>query len=40
MGMAQYGRIERGETDARLTTLVRIARGFGMPPVELLDGIE
>lgn len=35
----EIGRLERGERDIRLSTLVRVARGLQVPPKELLDGI-
>jgi len=36
----EIGRLERGERDIRLSTLVRVARGLQVPPKELLDGIS
>lgn len=36
---SQYARIERGENDIRLSTIVKIANGFGLTAAELLDGI-
>jgi hypothetical protein len=36
----KYGRIERGEIDMRLSTLIRVARGLGIEPAELLRDVE
>jgi transcriptional regulator with XRE-family HTH domain len=36
----EIGRLERGERDIRLSTLMRVARGLQAPPSELLDGIR
>ena len=36
---SQYARIERGENDVRLSTIGRIANGYGLTVSELLDGI-
>lgn len=33
------GRLERGNREPRLTTIVRIARGLDVHPGELLDGV-
>jgi transcriptional regulator with XRE-family HTH domain len=35
----EIGRLERGERDIRLSTLVRVARGLQVPPGDLLQGI-
>lgn len=35
----EIGRLERGERDLRLSTIMRVARGFGVTPSELLDGL-
>jgi predicted transcriptional regulator len=35
----EIGRIERGTRDLRLSTVVRVARGLGVTPSELLDGV-
>jgi transcriptional regulator with XRE-family HTH domain len=32
--------LERGEREPRLSTIVRLARGLGVPPSALLDGLE
>jgi transcriptional regulator with XRE-family HTH domain len=40
MQPAQYSRVERGEVDARLSTLLRIAQGLGVDIVVLLDGVQ
>ncbi|MHB8695999.1 MAG: helix-turn-helix domain-containing protein [Solirubrobacteraceae bacterium] len=32
--------LERGGRDPRLTTIAKLARGLGIPPRRLLDGIE
>lgn len=40
MGMAQYGRIERGEVDPRLTTIARVAAGLEVGVLDLLAGID
>ena len=32
--------VERGDRDVRLTTVVRLARGLGVPASLLLDGFE
>lgn len=36
----EIGRLERGERDIRLSTLMRVARGLQVSPSALLDGIE
>jgi transcriptional regulator with XRE-family HTH domain len=36
----EIGRIERGERDIRLSTVVRVARGLQVAPSELLEGIR
>lgn len=36
----EIGLLERGQRDPRLWTLVRLARGLGVPLAELLGGIE
>ena len=33
------GRMERGSREPRLTTILRLARGLGVEPGELLDGL-
>lgn len=35
----EVSRLERAERDPRLTTIVKLARGLGVPPMRLLDGI-
>lgn len=37
---SEIGRLERGQRDPRLTTILRLANGLGIPPGELLGGIE
>ncbi len=32
--------LERGGRDPRLSTIVKLARGLGVPPKTLLEGIE
>jgi hypothetical protein len=32
--------LERGGRDARLSTITKLARGLGIPPAKLLDGIK
>lgn len=34
------GRLERGSREPRLTTILRVARGLGVSPSELLDDLE
>jgi transcriptional regulator with XRE-family HTH domain len=34
------GRLERGSREPRLTTILRVARGLGVNPSELLDDLE
>jgi transcriptional regulator with XRE-family HTH domain len=36
---SQVGRIERASRDPRLSTVVKLARGLGVAPAELLAGI-
>jgi len=36
----EIGRLERGERDVRLSTLLRVARGLRIAPRDLLDGIR
>jgi DNA-binding XRE family transcriptional regulator len=36
----EIGRLERGDRDIRLSTLLRVARGLSVSPKTLLDGIE
>ena len=36
----EIGRIERGERDIRLSTIMRVARGLQIPPHKLFDGID
>lgn len=33
------GRVERGEANASITTIVRLARALDVPPSELLKGL-
>lgn len=37
---SEIGRLERGQRDPRLTTILRLAKGLGITPGELLQGIE
>jgi transcriptional regulator with XRE-family HTH domain len=39
LNVAHYGRVERGEGNPSLDTLVRIAGAFGLDPAELVRGI-
>jgi transcriptional regulator with XRE-family HTH domain len=36
----EVGRLERGERDIRLSTVVRVARGLRVAPSDLLNGIR
>lgn len=36
----EVSRLERGVRDPRLKTIIRIARGIGVTPASLLDGVE
>ena len=36
---SEISRLERGRRDAQLSTIVKLARGLGVPPAELLAGI-
>ena len=36
----EISRLERGVRDPRLSTIIRVARGLGVTPTELLDGVE
>jgi transcriptional regulator with XRE-family HTH domain len=40
MDPAQFGKIERGEVDPSVRTVARIAKGLGVPPADLLAGVE
>lgn len=37
--LSHYQKIERGDLDPRLSTVVKLAETFGMPVAELLKGI-
>jgi transcriptional regulator with XRE-family HTH domain len=39
MQSAVYSRIERGEVDPRVSSLLRIASGLGVEPADLLRGV-
>jgi transcriptional regulator with XRE-family HTH domain len=39
-GLAHYGRLERGDVDPRVSTLLRVAAGLGVPVAELLRGLD
>ncbi len=36
----EIGRIERGERDLRLSTVMRVARGLDVQPTALFDGLR
>ena len=36
---SEISRLERGGRDARLSTIVKVARGLGVPAAELLAGV-
>lgn len=36
----EISRLERGTRDPQLLTIVRVARGLGVAPAEMLGGIE
>jgi transcriptional regulator with XRE-family HTH domain len=40
VNMTEISRIENGQKDPQLTTIVRLAIGLGVPPGELLAGVE
>ena len=40
VNMTEISRIENGQKDPQLTTIVRLAVGLGIPPGELLGGVE
>jgi transcriptional regulator with XRE-family HTH domain len=40
MEPAEISRLERGGRDPQLLTIVRLARGLGVPVAELVAGIE
>jgi len=35
----EFARAERGTRDLRVSTVVKIARGLGLPAADLLDGV-
>ena len=37
---SEISRLERGRRDAQLSTIVKLARGLGVPPAELLAGVS
>jgi transcriptional regulator with XRE-family HTH domain len=37
---SEISRLERGGRDARLSTIVKLAQGLGVPPAELLAGVS
>jgi transcriptional regulator with XRE-family HTH domain len=39
MHPVEVGRAERGTRDLRVSTVVKLARGLGIPPCELLRGV-
>ena len=38
--LAHYGRLERGEVDPRVATLLRVAAGLGVTGAHLLRGLD
>ncbi len=38
--MTDVGRVERGERDPGVRTLAKIARGLGVAPGDLFEGVE
>ncbi len=38
--MTEVSRLERGVREPRLGTIVRLARGLGVKPARLLEGVE
>ena len=40
LSMTDVGRIERGERDPSVKTVARLARGLGVSPGELFEGVE
>lgn len=38
--MSEISRLENAKRDARLTTIVKLAKGLKIPPGQLLDGIS
>jgi transcriptional regulator with XRE-family HTH domain len=39
LNMTEVSRLERAERDPRLGTIVKLAKGLGVAPMQLLDGI-
>jgi transcriptional regulator with XRE-family HTH domain len=39
MHPVEVGRAERGARDLRVSTIVRLARGLGVPAAQLLEGL-
>jgi transcriptional regulator with XRE-family HTH domain len=39
MHLVEIGRAERGLRDLRVSTLVKVAKGLGIPPSDLLKGL-
>ena len=39
LNMTEISRLEGAKRDPRLTTIVKVAKGLGIPPSRLLDGI-
>jgi transcriptional regulator with XRE-family HTH domain len=37
---SEISRLERGRRDAQLSTIVKLARGLGVSPAELLAGVS
>jgi len=40
MDAAEIRRIESGQRDPGVRVITRLARGLGVPPAELFDGVE
>ena len=36
----EVGLLERGDRDPQLKTIVRLARGLGVAPIDLLEGVD
>ncbi|HXC22948.1 MAG TPA: helix-turn-helix transcriptional regulator [Solirubrobacteraceae bacterium] len=39
LNMTEVSRLEKARRDPRLGTIVKLARGLGVPPMQLLTGI-
>lgn len=40
LNVSEVSRLERSKRDPRLGTIAKLARGLGIPPAQLLDGIR